>query len=119
MTVDIAVASIAASSHTSVNPLSYSFTHTVDSVLFNRFYTSTVPSEPGVSHVFKVKTDEAANVFHESVCLTCDLGDECKFNEVSLSVSGSYYTINCLGPGVPKTILRKTCGTSHPLEPSK
>lgn len=70
-----------------------------------------------MSHLFRVKTDEDANVFHESTCLTCNLGEECKFNDILLSNGGSYYTVNCLGPGVPKSLIRKTCEQKDAVEP--
>lgn len=80
---------------------------------------STVPSNPGASHLFRVKTDEKSNQFHQSTCLTCNLGNDCKYNEATFSTDGSYYVLECQGPGVPKVLIRKTCPDEKQVEPCK
>lgn len=44
------------------------------------------------------------------ICLTCDLQPECLFANGYVSTAGSYYVLECLGPGIPRVEVRKVDG---------
>lgn len=70
------------------------------------FFTSTREGKPGESHVYSVPFDLKGQ---QPVCHTCDLGDQCLFNDALFAPDGArYYVLECLGPGVPWVSLRKT-----------
>lgn len=70
------------------------------------FYRSTREGRPGESHVYKVPLDVQGT---HPVCLTCDLGDQCLYNNAIFSPDGAnYHVLECLGPGVPWIALYKT-----------
>lgn len=41
-------------------------------------------------------------------CLTCDIGSDCLYNDVTFSPGFTYYVLECLGPGIPRIELRLT-----------
>lgn len=56
--------------------------------------------------MFRVDTEEDSLGQESAVCMTCDLGPDCLFNSAYFSSDASYYALDCLGPGVPKVILK-------------
>ncbi|XP_050049847.1 inactive dipeptidyl peptidase 10-like isoform X2 [Dermacentor andersoni] len=69
------------------------------------FYRSTREGRPGESHVYQVPFDKEGT---QSVCLTCDLGDQCLYNNAWFSHDAEFYVLECLGPGVPWVALYST-----------
>ncbi|XP_038072589.1 inactive dipeptidyl peptidase 10-like isoform X2 [Patiria miniata] len=41
-------------------------------------------------------------------CLSCDLHVNCTYYDTSFSPDNSWYKLNCLGPGIPRTTLHQT-----------
>ncbi|XP_054918009.1 prolyl endopeptidase FAP-like isoform X9 [Dermacentor andersoni] len=71
----------------------------------SKFYRSTREGRPGESHVYQVPFDKEGT---QSVCLTCDLGDQCLYNNAWFSHDAEFYVLECLGPGVPWVALYST-----------
>ena len=73
----------------------------------HRFFVATVAGNPGVRHVYSVIDMEAdPERRRQQVCLSCDLGSGCQFNDAKFSPDGKYMIMECLGPGIPRTELR-------------
>ncbi|XP_040078194.1 inactive dipeptidyl peptidase 10 isoform X3 [Ixodes scapularis] len=69
-------------------------------------FRSTREGRPGESHVYRVPLDEPGV---QPECLTCELGDQCLYNNAVFSPGGAdYYVLECLGPGVPWVALYST-----------
>ncbi|KAL1431700.1 hypothetical protein MTO96_013809 [Rhipicephalus appendiculatus] len=81
------------------------------------FYRSTREGRPGESHVYQVPFDKEGT---HPVCLTCDLGDQCLYNNAWFSINAEYYVLECLGPGVPWVALYSTADNKQleMLEPN-
>ncbi|KAL3220236.1 hypothetical protein MRX96_030058 [Rhipicephalus microplus] len=81
------------------------------------FYRSTREGRPGESHVYQVPFDKEGT---HPVCLTCDLGDQCLYNNAWFSLNAEYYVLECLGPGVPWVALYSTADNKQleMLEPN-
>ncbi|XP_062383632.1 dipeptidyl peptidase 4 [Sardina pilchardus] len=61
---------------------------------------------PGQRNVYKI-TISASQSSPE--CLTCNVDQErCKYNSASFSLGGSFYRMDCSGPGLPLYTLRNT-----------
>jgi len=78
------------------------------------FYTSTLPGEPGTRHLYVLKLGSQGE---EPECLTCNTQEmvpelrhrhKCQFVTTQLSAEGSYYAMDCGGPGIPYTCLHAT-----------
>uniref|UniRef100_A0A1W7RAN4 Venom dipeptidyl peptidase 4 n=1 Tax=Hadrurus spadix TaxID=141984 RepID=A0A1W7RAN4_9SCOR len=69
------------------------------------YFIKTLPDKPGERHLASV-TDTTANISRIEKCLSCDLYDECLYNEAIFSPGAKYYILECLGPGVPKVEVR-------------
>jgi len=76
------------------------------------YYISTLPGDPGARHLFKLQIGEPTNT-----CLTCNHQEMiphlqhrtmCDFASISMSKKGSYYMMDCHGPGIPYSCLHKT-----------
>jgi len=76
------------------------------------YYISTLPGDPGARHLFKLQIGEPSNT-----CLTCKHQEMiphlqhrtmCDFASVSMSKGGSYYMMECHGPGIPYSCLHHT-----------
>ncbi|XP_051516559.1 inactive dipeptidyl peptidase 10-like isoform X3 [Myxocyprinus asiaticus] len=55
-------------------------------------------------HLYSV---EVGGVFHRQ-CLTCNLFERCNFYTADFSPNQTYFTLYCLGPGVPKVTIHST-----------
>ncbi|XP_021325694.1 inactive dipeptidyl peptidase 10 isoform X2 [Danio rerio] len=55
-------------------------------------------------HLYSV---ELGGVFHRQ-CLTCNLFERCSFFRADFSPNQTYFTLYCLGPGVPKVTIHST-----------
>ncbi|KAG1652987.1 Inactive dipeptidyl peptidase 10 [Nymphon striatum] len=73
------------------------------------YYISTLEGKSGQRHLFSV-SEETFPHPRRPKCLTCDLGDECLYNNAIFSPDTKYYVLECLGPRVPYTALYKTDG---------
>ncbi|KAG8195528.1 hypothetical protein JTE90_019516 [Oedothorax gibbosus] len=71
------------------------------------YYISTLEGKSGERHVFGI-TDTTHATPKKITCLTCDLGPNCLYNDVSFSKNFTYHALNCLGPGIPRVELRTT-----------
>ncbi|XP_055942974.1 inactive dipeptidyl peptidase 10-like isoform X1 [Argiope bruennichi] len=71
------------------------------------YYLTTLPNSPSQRHLFSV-TDMNSDMPRTEECLTCDLGDDCKYHNAIFSPGAKYYILECLGPGVPWIDLRAT-----------
>eukprot|EP00090_Calanus_glacialis_P028875 TRINITY_DN4629_c0_g1_i1.p1 TRINITY_DN4629_c0_g1~~TRINITY_DN4629_c0_g1_i1.p1 ORF type:complete len:673 (-),score=148.29 TRINITY_DN4629_c0_g1_i1:778-2796(-) len=76
------------------------------------YYISTLPGDPGARHLFKLQIGEPSNT-----CLTCNHQEMiphlqhrkmCDFASISMSKDGSYYMMDCHGPGIPYSCLHHT-----------
>ncbi|XP_064457511.1 inactive dipeptidyl peptidase 10-like isoform X2 [Ornithodoros turicata] len=75
------------------------------------FFTSTREGKPGESHLYSVPFNDEET---QPICHTCDLGDQCLYNNaVFSSESSRFYILECLGPGVPWVAVRKTSDHSQ------
>ncbi|XP_055072876.2 dipeptidyl peptidase 4 [Misgurnus anguillicaudatus] len=64
-------------------------------------------SHPGQRNVYKITINGASH--SEPVCLTCTLNeDRCKYNSALFSHKGTYYRMDCSGPGPPLYTLRNS-----------
>lgn len=78
------------------------------------FYASTLANHPEVQHIIKVSllekitapspTEQPASV----VCLTCYLGNSCRFNEATFNLLATRYVLECKGYEIPRTELRSS-----------
>ncbi|KAL2087566.1 hypothetical protein ACEWY4_016394 [Coilia grayii] len=60
---------------------------------------------PGQRNVYKITIDN--NQHSSPECLTCDVDQtRCKYNSASISSAGTYYRMDCSGPGLPMYILK-------------
>jgi dipeptidyl-peptidase-4 len=79
---------------------------------------ATVAGNPGVRHIYSVIDMEAeTEKRRQQVCLSCDLGPGCLYNDAKFSPDGKYMILECLGPGIPRTELRYANNTPHEREP--
>jgi len=76
------------------------------------YYISTLPGDPGARHLFKLQIGQPSNT-----CLTCNHQEMiphlqhrtmCDFASISMSKDGSYYMMDCHGPGIPYSCLHHT-----------
>lgn len=71
------------------------------------YYASTLPTKPGERHIFKVRIT-STRTKTTSECLTCDLGDQCLYNNAIFSHNAKYFVLECNGPAIPKIELKRT-----------
>uniref|UniRef100_A0A673HZF7 Uncharacterized protein n=1 Tax=Sinocyclocheilus rhinocerous TaxID=307959 RepID=A0A673HZF7_9TELE len=64
-------------------------------------------------HLESLKT--LGGVFHRQ-CLTCNLFERCSFFKADFSPNQTYFTLYCLGPGVPKVTIHSTSDPSSNLQ---
>ncbi|XP_051735659.1 inactive dipeptidyl peptidase 10 isoform X2 [Ctenopharyngodon idella] len=67
------------------------------------YFLSTEESQQS-RHLYSV---ELGGVFHRQ-CLTCNLFERCSFFKADFSPNQTYFTLYCLGPGVPKVTIHST-----------
>ena len=65
------------------------------------YYIATLPGDPGVRHLHKLTIGQ-----QHAECITCD--STCGYVDVTFSKAGSYFTVECKGPGVPFSSLHRT-----------
>ncbi|XP_061645980.1 inactive dipeptidyl peptidase 10 isoform X1 [Phyllopteryx taeniolatus] len=70
---------------------------TLDEKAGKIYFLSTEESRQG-RHLYSVDVDGA----FQRQCVTCNLFDECHFFQADFSPNCTYFTLRCLGPGVPK-----------------
>ena len=76
---------------------------------------ATFPENPGSKHLLSLQLNKSGNR-SEPICHTClmnttvDYNGEqsCLTSEINFSVGAEYYIIECQGPGVPQTEIRRT-----------
>ncbi|XP_067301877.1 LOW QUALITY PROTEIN: inactive dipeptidyl peptidase 10 [Pseudorasbora parva] len=71
------------------------------------YFLSTEESQQS-RHLYSV---ELGGVFHRQ-CLTCNLFEWCSFFKADFSHNQTYFTLYCLGPGVPKVTIHSTSDPS-------
>ncbi|XP_048034668.1 inactive dipeptidyl peptidase 10 isoform X3 [Megalobrama amblycephala] len=71
------------------------------------YFLSTEESQQS-RHLYSV---ELGGVFHRQ-CLTCNLFERCSFFKADFSPNQTYFTLYCLGPGVPKVTIHSTSDPS-------
>ena len=71
--------------------------------MIDRFYASTLASHPEVQHILKCSTEVAKM---EPVCLTCYLGNSCRFNDAHFNELATRYVLECKGYEIPRVELR-------------
>ncbi|XP_059144564.1 dipeptidyl peptidase 4-like isoform X2 [Physella acuta] len=64
--------------------------------------------DPRRLHLFSVAVTGGKGI---AQCLTCELSENCQYNEVSMSDSSEFYILSCLGPGIPIYLLMSINGT--------
>ena len=72
------------------------------------YYVGTGEREPGARHLYKLKIGQ-----QHSECLTCH--SQCQYVKVSPSSRGSYFTLECRGPGVPVSSVHRTADSQAVL----
>ncbi len=86
---------------------------------FCSFYASTLANHPEVQHIMKVSLLEKITASSSSteqqqqpqpppgvVCLTCYLGNSCRFNEATFNQLATRYVLECKGYEIPRVELR-------------
>jgi len=80
------------------------------------FYLATVPGDPGARQLHSLLLGSG-----QSQCLSCNTQEmlpklrnrpKCQFISASMSKGGSYYMMDCHGPGLPYSCLHKTASNS-------
>lgn len=66
------------------------------------FYSSTLENHPEVCHIAKVSLEQSGR----PVCMTCSLGNSCRFNEAHFNEPSTYLVLECKGYEVPRTEIR-------------
>lgn len=66
------------------------------------YYSSTMLGHPEVKHIMQVPLIGT----HESVCLTCYLGNSCRYNEATFNVPATEYVLECKGYEIPRIEVR-------------
>ncbi|KAI4891626.1 hypothetical protein NFI96_025960 [Prochilodus magdalenae] len=80
-----------------------------------RFYVSNQHSHPGQRNVYRISVDGSTH--SPAVCLTCTVNEErCKYNSASFSADGTYYRMDCSGPGFPMYTLRDSRGAGSEIK---
>ena len=78
------------------------------------YFLSTIPEAPEVRHLMSV------SIFDEKVldpiCLTCNLGNSCLYNNVFFSPDAEYYVLQCEGPKIPRVEIRRAKNNSLIVE---
>ncbi|XP_065141451.1 inactive dipeptidyl peptidase 10 isoform X2 [Paramisgurnus dabryanus] len=72
------------------------------------YFLSTEESQQS-RHLYSV---ELGGVFHRQ-CLTCNLFERCNFFKADFSPNQTYFTLYCLGPGVPRVTIHSTSDPSR------
>ncbi|XP_054159732.1 venom dipeptidyl peptidase 4-like [Oppia nitens] len=81
----------------------------------NRIYFMAVdPLKTGEKHLMSVTIDQIGNSA-EPTCHTClmnthmdDKNKSCLVNDINFSEGSQYYVLNCLGPNIPRSEIRRT-----------
>lgn len=70
----------------------------------------TAPDQPAVRHLYEIIIKADSSI--QFNCLTCNTknGDKvkCSYNEVAFSSNFTYYAHDCLGLGIPRSVIRET-----------
>ncbi|XP_049327079.1 dipeptidyl peptidase 4 [Astyanax mexicanus] len=79
------------------------------------FYVSNQhKNHPGQRNVYKISIDGSTH--SQPTCLTCTLAeDRCQYNSASFSTDGTYYRMDCSGPGLPLYTLRNSQGAGSEI----
>ena len=64
-------------------------------------YLATLPGQPGTRHLHTLRIGRPG-----ATCLTCDT--RCGYVEAQFSTAGSYYALDCKGPGIPYSSIVRT-----------
>ena len=75
---------------------------------------STLPERPEIRHLMSVSV--SAEKVLDPICLTCNLGNSCLYNNVFFSPNAEYYVLQCEGPRVPKVEVRRSKDNSLVIE---
>ncbi|GAB6023350.1 Inactive dipeptidyl peptidase 10 [Chamberlinius hualienensis] len=71
------------------------------------YFIAAPENRPGERHLYKIST--TANMVNASgYCLTCQLGHDCLYNDVTISPMAQYYVLQCKGPLVPSVHIYNT-----------
>ncbi|XP_066512016.1 dipeptidyl peptidase 4-like [Hoplias malabaricus] len=79
------------------------------------FVSTEYNSSPGQRNVYKISIQGSTH--SDRTCLTCTLNeDRCKYNSAYFSTEGTYYRMDCSGPGLPLYILRDSRGPGSEIK---
>lgn len=82
--------------------------------MFFRYFLSTLAEKPEFRHLMSVSiSDERKS---DPICLTCNLGDSCLYNNVFFSPDAQHYVLQCEGPKTPRVEIRRTENNSLVLD---
>ena len=70
--------------------------------LIDRFYASTLPNHPEVQHIMKMSISHK----NDPVCLTCFLGNSCRYNDAHFNSIATSFVLECKGYEIPRVELR-------------
>ena len=75
---------------------------------------STLAEKPEFRHLMSVSINDERKL--DPICLTCNLGDSCLYNNVYFSPDAQYYVLQCEGPKTPRVEIRSTENNSLILD---
>ena len=78
--------------------------------LNDRYFLSTLPEAPEVRHLMSVSIYDEKIL--DPICLTCNLGKSCLYNNVFFSPDVQYFVLQCEGPEIPKVEIRRAKNNS-------
>lgn len=67
------------------------------------YFISTLEEKSGEQHLFAASSEH-----HKVTCLSCNMGKSCLFNNARFSPGAKYFILECLGPSIPRTEMRRT-----------
>ncbi|XP_036416128.1 dipeptidyl peptidase 4 [Colossoma macropomum] len=69
---------------------------------------------PGQRNVYRISIEDSTH--SQPVCLTCTVNeDRCQYNSAYFSTEGTYYRMDCSGPGLPLYTLRDSRGAGSEI----
>ena len=71
--------------------------------MIDSFYASTLTNHAEVQHIMKISLEKEKT---EPVCLTCYLGNSCRFNEAHFNELATQFVLECKGYEIPRVELR-------------
>ncbi|KAI1298445.1 Cell cycle control protein 50B [Halotydeus destructor] len=76
--------------------------------LFLVYFLANLEDDVESQHLYSASTLEYTdqNLHNSARCLTCNMGEDCLYNDAKFSPDNKYVVTECLGPGILKTEVR-------------